>query len=280
VYVTDLDGTLLNSEARLSDRTRAGLISLLRRGLVLTVASARSVVSMQPILRGIELPLPVVESNGAFVSDLVTGRHLLTNALDAGVAAELYALIFDAGCLPFLSAFDGSRDRLYYSEVRNPGMDWYVRDRTSSGDTRLTRIPDLTQILSQQMICLTAIERPEVIMDLSSAVKERYGDSLTVRGFANEYFSGWDWMTVHDGRARKDKALAWLLRECGLEESEVVAIGDSDSDVPMLRYAARGIAVANATSDVLEVAGETVGSNSDDGVIGFLERDWSGGAPH
>ena len=58
VYVTDLDGTLLGEDARLSGRSRSGLVKLLEDGLLLTVASARSVVAMQRILSGVVLPLP------------------------------------------------------------------------------------------------------------------------------------------------------------------------------------------------------------------------------
>ena len=186
-------------------------------------------------------------------------------------------MIVDSGCLPFLSTFDGVRDRLYYTAVGNPGMDWYVRDRATSNDSRLSPTDDLASRLREEVLCITVIDRPQVIRDLREAVTGRYGGSLTVRGFANEYFPGWDWMTVHDGNARKDRALRWLLREAGLDTSEVVALGDSDSDVPLLRFATRGIAVANAIPEVLAVAEKTIGRNTADSVIEFIERDWDGG---
>ena len=61
VYVSDLDGTLLRSDATLSVFSRDTLTRLLSEGLLFTVASARSVASIRPILAGLKLPLPIIE---------------------------------------------------------------------------------------------------------------------------------------------------------------------------------------------------------------------------
>ena len=65
LYVSDLDGTLLDRNARLSDITRYGLTRLLDAGLTFTVATARHVSSVRQILEGLPLQLPVISSNGA-----------------------------------------------------------------------------------------------------------------------------------------------------------------------------------------------------------------------
>ena len=269
VYVTDLDGTLLGDDARLSDRTRSGLVALLESGLVLTVASARSVVAMQSILAGLRLPLPVIELNGAFISDLGTGRHLVANELETELAVGAYELIRGAGCVPFVSSFDGERDRLHYSEVGNPGMKWYLDDRLSNNDSRLSKTADLASRLSEQVVCLTVIDRLA-----QSAMVERFDGRLSVRQFSNEYFGGWDWVTVHDARATKDRALATLLEARDLGDAEVVAFGDSDNDIPLFRCADKGVAVANASAELKSLAAEVIGPSNEDSVVGFLEREW------
>ena len=97
LYISDLDGTLLRSDATLSPYSRTGLQRLLQEGIAFTVASARSAVSMRPILDGITLTLPIIEFNGAFLSDLATGRHLLVNSIEPAIADNLYQLIRHAG---------------------------------------------------------------------------------------------------------------------------------------------------------------------------------------
>jgi 5-amino-6-(5-phospho-D-ribitylamino)uracil phosphatase len=70
LYVRDLDGTLLRSDATLSGFARDGINRLLGAGVQLTLASARGTAGMRALLDGIRLRLPVIELNGAFVSDM------------------------------------------------------------------------------------------------------------------------------------------------------------------------------------------------------------------
>jgi len=279
VYVTDLDGTLLNEDAALSERTRTGLTTLLGAGMLFTVASARSVKAMQTILKGVTLPLPVIEHNGGYISDLATGRHLVTRALDPAFARGAFDIIQSAGCLPLVTSFDGTADRLHYSGIRNPGVGWYVEDRRENRDPRLTETPDLASALSQQIICLTVIDRRDVLNPIRQSLTEEFGDALWVRVFTNEYFSDWDWMTVHDARATKEQALSRLMDDYDLSGAEVVAFGDSDNDIPLFRIAARGVAVQNASDELKSLAETVIGPNTADSVVQFLERDWQGGGP-
>lgn len=277
VYVSDLDGTLLDGLARLSSRTRSGLEALLGEGLLFTVASARSVVAMRIILSGLKLPLPVVEFNGAFVSDMATGAHLVTNAMAPAAARGAFDIIRSAGCLPLVSTFDGSADRLYYVEVTNPGVEWYVNDRVRSGDPRVTRTDNLAAGLSEQVVCLTAIERPARAERLRERLVDEFGTSLSVRRFRNDYFPGWDWLTVNDAHATKDRALALMLAMSGLADAETVAFGDSDNDLPLFRAADRGIAVGNASAELKSVADEVIGPSTEDAVVRYIERDSAAG---
>ena len=276
VYVTDLDGTLLDETASLSERTRTGLAGLLDDGMLFTVASARSVKAMQTILEGLTLPLPVIEHNGAHISDLATGHHLVTNAVDPTLARGAFDIIQAAGCVPLVASFDGTADRLHYSEVLNPGVAWYVEDRRVNSDPRLTRTADLASALSQQVACLTVIDRRDTLEPVRRSLIEEFGDAFRVRVFANEYFSDWDWLTIHDSRATKEQALSRVLNDSGLSGAEVVAFGDSDNDIPLFEFAARGIAVENASGEVKSLAHAVIGPNTADSVVEFLEREWQG----
>jgi hydroxymethylpyrimidine pyrophosphatase-like HAD family hydrolase len=229
---------------------------------------------MQSILAGLRLPLAVIEFNGAFISDLGTGRHLVANTLATELAVGAYELIHAAGCVPFVSSFDGKCDRLYYSEIGNPGMKWYLDDRLWNNDRRLSKTADLSSSLSEQVACLTVIDRPQVVEELRAALAERFDGRLSARRFSNEYFGGWDWLTVHDVRATKDRALARLLDAHDLGDAEIVAFGDSDNDIPLFRCADRGIAVANASDELKSLAAEVIGPSNEDSVVGFLEREW------
>lgn len=271
VYVSDLDGTLLDGGARLSERSRQILQRLLRRGLQFTVASARSVVAMQSILKGLALTLPVIEMNGAFLSDLATGRHHVVNALAPDVAKAVFELVRTAGHLPFVSTFDGERDRLYYAGIQNPGAEWYLTDRARSDDRRLQRVDDLRPRLREHVVCFTVIDRRARLEELRLALKGKLGERLSVRRFTNQYFPESDWLTVNDREATKDRALVTLIERCGLNGVEVVAFGDGDNDVPLFRVADRAVAVGNASPELTALATCVIGASWEDSVATYIE---------
>lgn len=279
LYVSDLDGTLLGNDARLSARSRAILQELLRDGLLFTVASARSVVAMQSILGGLTLPLPVIEMNGAFLSDLASGHHHVVNDLGPGLAKAVFELVRAAGHLPFISAFDGERDRLYYAATENPGMEWYLTDRARNDDRRLERIDDLSARLHEHVVCFTVIDRRERLEGLRLELEKDLGERLTLRRLENQYDPGWHWLTVHDREATKDRALATLTERWGLGGAEVVVFGDSDNDVPLFRVADRALAVANASPELAALATTVIGPSWEDSVATYVEAEQRAAAP-
>ena len=79
IYISDLDGTLLRDDATISPWSREKLTSLLNDGVNFTIASARSANSTKQILGDLPLTLPVIEINGAFITDYHTYKHLAIN---------------------------------------------------------------------------------------------------------------------------------------------------------------------------------------------------------
>ena len=274
LYVSDLDGTLLQDDATLSSHCRQVLTDLLARGLPFTVATARSLSSMQHILQGIELHLPVIEFNGAFLSDLATGEHLWINDLQQPVLDGVYEVLCSHGHTPFLSTFDGSHDWLYAPPPAHAGMQWYVDDRLAVADLRMRQVEDVTIGLSERVVCLTIIDRAPALAPVMRQLSA-FGDAIDVNYWDNSYSPGWQWISVHDGRATKDKAVAELVKHAGLGDVAVTAFGDQANDVAMVRTAHRGVAVANAIAEVLAVADEIIGPNTQDSVPEYIATDWS-----
>lgn len=272
LYVSDLDGTLLTNSACLSDYTRLELRRLLSEGLAFSVASARSVVAMQHILRDLPLELPVIEFNGAFLSDLDTGRHEIVNAIDPDVVTDLHDLLTHYGTNPFVSTFSGVEDCLYYCDVINDGMRWYVGDRTKNQDRRLRKVSDMRSALREQVVCLTCVGAHALLSDIAVLVREKYGSELESHLFENHYSPGWHWLTLHDRRASKDQAVRLLMEMTGFGESDLVVFGDQINDLKLFRMATEAVAVANAVPEVIAQANRVIGTNEDDSVVKFIRQ--------
>ena len=272
LFVSDLDGTLLRNDATLSEYSRQVLRDLIADGLKFTVASARSVVSIGMMLGGLRLNLPVVEMNGAFLSDLETGRHEVINSLEEAVARDICELLPAFGCVPFISTFNGKEDCVYYRDIVNEGMRWYLEDRLSKRDPRWRRTDDLFATLKEDVVCLTIIGERSAIGELHQAVLERHREAVVTHYFENQYSPGWYWLTIHHQRATKDRAIRLLMETYGLADHKLVVFGDQENDLDMFRTADHAVAVANAIPELKAHASEIIGSNEEDSVARYLLR--------
>lgn len=273
LYVSDMDGTLLGAEAKLSAYASDSLRRLLEEGLCFTVASARSIASIRHILRGLPLSLPVIEFNGAFLSDLA-GRHEVVNAIDPELAAALHEAIALAGLTPIISSFDGSDDHVYFDRVSNDGVGWYVEDRRTHGDPRWRQVSSTEVALREQVVCFTVIAHEQPLRTLYEELKSRYGTQLQLHLVEHLYARGWHWLTVHDARACKSRAIDTLVARYDLSGRERVVFGDQANDLEMFRAAQRAYAVDNASDELKRHATAVIASNLDDGVVRFIETDF------
>ncbi len=272
IYISDLDGTLLKNDATLSDYSRGELAKLLENNVAFTIASARSVVRMQEILGDLPLRLPVIEFNGAYISDFKTGTHETINAIDASITPELLSGITRHGHAPLVSGFDGKDDCLWYQEVMNEGVAWVVGE---VGDKRLRKTGYLRSVLDADIVCFTVIDRWEKLSPLVSELEDKYSNRLGIRFGENRYSAGWYWLTLHDKKATKDQAIRLLLDQLGLTRHNLTVFGDDTNDISMFKMASRAIAVTNADDQLKQWATDTIGTNEEDSVVKYIIDDLS-----
>ena len=275
IYISDLDGTLLTNKAILSEFSKSKLQELLEDGLLFTVASARSVFSMRIALHGLKLPLPIVEFNGAFISDLVSGRHEIINSIEPDIIDDIYQLICNFKCIPFISSFNGLEDCCSYNEIINEGMQGYLDDRLFHQDKRLRSLFELTDSFRDQIVCITIINHTDILSELEIAIHERYGDRIETYHFENSYSPGWYWLTIYSHKATKAQAILTLQETYGLSSKKLIVFGDHNNDIEMFRIADCALAVANATVELKRYATHIIDSNQADSVVRYISQDWS-----
>jgi len=273
LYITDLDGTLLHNDATLSAFGSSTLRDLLSRGVLFTVASARSVTSIRPILDDLPLTLPIIEFNGAFISDLKTGDHAVINDIDRDLAEGIFDVIRSTDCLPFISTYNGTADRVYYEKILNDGMQQHLDNRRASDDPRLRQIDRLADAFADRVVCFSVIDRSETIVEVRKAIEAAYPDQVEMHFYKDNYIPGWSWLTVNDLKATKGRAIQTLIDLAGLDDSEIVAFGDHTNDIEMFRVAHRSYAVANAGEELKTHSTGTIGSNEEDSVPRFILAD-------
>jgi len=269
VYVSDLDMTLLQPDSRLSPFAIANINNLVGKGVLFTVASARSVKSIQPLLDKVQLPLPVIEFNGSFISDLKTGEHLYINDLEKSAIHVTADILQKHSLNYFLSTFDNRTDKLHYIKAENPGEEWYVSNRKYFNDKRLNQVTSLSNHFAEKVVCFTAINRREILLPIIDELNSA-NENIEIQLQENYSSPGWYWLTVHSHLASKDQAISCLLKHCKLLDSRVTAFGDNTNDVKMIKSAHRGIAVENALQVLKDSADLIIGPNTEDSVVRYI----------
>lgn len=274
LYVSDLDGTLLDSRGKLSDRTRLGLSNLLDQGLLFTVASARHVSSIRSILGDLPLRLPVISGNGAYMGQMANDEHELVRAIAPDLAQAIFNLIRQHDLMPFFSTHSIVGDQLFYASTHNYGQQCFVEERVRNADPRLRQSSQLQDELNDPVVTFVIIDRELPLRELQTAIAAKFGDAVETHLADDLYLPDWPWLSIHDKRASKDQAIHTLVERYQLHGREIVVFGDHVNDVSMLRAAHRGIAMANAIAAVKLEAHTIIGSHHDDSVLDFIERDW------
>lgn len=251
----DLDGTLLRNDGSISARTRRALASVEARGLTIVLVSARHPSGLSEVATAAHVGGFAICSNGANVLDLDTGTIVRSRALESVVTTALVRAIRER--VPgVLFAVEAESELAFEPEFS--AWNWTPPPGTRYGDA--------VELVAEPVTRLIIRHADYALEALAELVREVVGDKATV------VVPGPWTVELSGAGVNKATALAELCGELGIDATEVIAFGDYPNDLPMLAWAGRSIAVANAHPDVLAAAMEVTSSNDNDGVAAVLER--------
>ncbi|WP_168118580.1 HAD family hydrolase [Paenibacillus sp. HB172176] len=267
LYVSDLDGTLLNSSLRVSDASVQMINVLIGEGLPFTIATARSIESARELLSGIHLSLPAVFMNGVFITHPQTGETVREHFLPCSVGEAIVDAYLREGLKPVVYTIDGEdASRVYYRGVHNRSEELYIGDRLQTQSERFRITSDFTACLQEKLITVNAIDLPEKLEPVYKAFSERE-DCICHYG-PDVYCPGYYWLEISSAHATKSRAVLEVKERYGY--NRVVVFGDNLNDLSMFEIADESYAVANAHELVKQAASRVIDSNDDDGVARFL----------
>lgn len=256
LIATDLDGSLLDSTHRISARSRAALRATAQAGAAHIIVTGRSVLSTMPIFQDLHYRGLAVCGQGAQVYHAGEHRLLTTVTLDRRLAAMALGKIeAEVGPVAVAANRDGLNGEFLVGEGYRPYTDLPSRPLRSVDE--LWGAP-LTKLF---------IQHPTLSDDqLAQVARSLVGHCVNV------VMSGEGVVEVLPLGLTKATGLSLAARKLGLTARDTIAFGDMPNDIPMFRWAAHGVAMANAHHDLTAVADETTDSNDDDGIARVLER--------
>ncbi|MDX6200377.1 MAG: hypothetical protein QOJ79_3528 [Actinomycetota bacterium] len=256
LVATDLDGTVIRSDGSISDRTRQALAAVEEAGAVLVLVTGRPPRWMPPIVEATGHHGVAICANGALVYDLHTSTVVRHSLLSAQALTDIVAAL--RRDLPGIAFAVERHDTGFAHEPS-------YRPRWDSSDPKA--IKPLDELLTDGVVKLLGRHDELDPQHVLSTAHRAVGDLATITHSTSDGL-----LEISAVGVTKASALAELAAEHGIDAAQVVAFGDMPNDIPMLSWAGRGVAVANAHPDVLAVADEVTASNDDDGVAEVLSR--------
>lgn len=270
LFVTDLDGTLLGADSRVSHRSAAILRELSAEGALITVATARTPATVVPLMKECGLTLPQIVMTGAGLWNPVEGRYMSMQHLAVDDATTVVDTVTGCGLHPLLYRLDpaGSVLDLYYVPGEMPLSERrFVDDRS--------RLALKTVHAVESVAPLAAADGNVLVLALGPAERVRRAeamlrgiDTLSVARYDDPVYSGVEFLEVFGPEVSKASALMRLKVLLGVEK--VTVFGDSSNDLSMMDVADRSVAVGNASDAVRERADIVIGPNTDDCVARFI----------
>lgn len=257
LFVSDMDGTLLNTQREVTPGVKDAIARAVDAGAIFTVATGRMHKSALPHIKGIGLEVPIITYNGALIKT-TDGKELFASYLDEAIVKDLLDFAFEAGLhIQLYSddelyfAFDGPRAQRYCAaagvEGHAVGKDMYKH---------MDRVPKM----------LIIAENSQQGDQLVARIKSEFGERIEAVKSTEVYIE-----LIKPG-VNKASAIARLAELYDISSDQVLAIGDSNNDISMIKAASYGVAMGNANSDVRDAADYYVADNNHDGVAEAIER--------
>ena len=274
LYVTDLDGTLLQPDVTISDESAEILSELLSQGLPLTAATARTSFSVMPILRGLPFRLPLILQNGAVLHDPVNDKIVSAAVIEPEAYLRVLEIYAAHGFNGFVFCVPADHLRCCYTALTTPHMQRYYSERRECYNKPFDQVKTLTELAGRNPVYLS-LNAPKKLLD------PVYEALQTVSGISVAYYRDvyepeiW-YLEVSAPEASKYHGIRKLKAMTGAKN--VVGFGDNLNDLPLFRACDVRIAVGNAADDLKQLADLVIGTNTENAVAHYLQSDFHGGA--
>lgn len=271
LYVTDLDGTLLNSHDRINPYSIETINALVEEGMLFTYATARSLVSASVVAKGLSTQIPVIAYNGAFIFHPATGEILASEGFSPEERHRAVEIMKrQKPCVLVYSFVEGIERVSWITGRENDGLRRYLSLR--KGDRRLRPLSDEEKLFEGEIFYFTCIGEKQELLPVYEIFSGEgsYNCSLQQELYRPEYFC-----EIMPKRATKAGAILKLkeLWEC----ERVISFGDAINDLSMFRISDECYAVENAVEELKREATAVIGKNDEDGVARWLKAHYCRG---
>ena len=247
IILTDLDGTLFRDDKSISDYSKDVICQAQKKGLLFGVCTSRAKVNALPFLEGIN-PDILITNGGGIAS--FRGEKIYSCEFSASEIKKLIQAAYEV-CGNDVTLSVDNEKALYCNSKENLGDSFWTYNDFSDFDE-----PGMK-------MCVETLD---------SAKIEKIAGAVGINQIDFLPFSDSPWYKLSKKGAVKEKAIEQLCSHLKVSAQNIVSFGDDFSDIGMLKFCGKGIAMQNAIAEVKAAADEICLSNENDGVARWIEE--------
>lgn len=258
----DMDGTVLNHHGIISKKNIIAIKKALESGVKVSLVSGRSLQSLLHFSREVGIDGYLGALNGAMIYDMKKDQCLQNNFMTEKTAKK--AIHHAKGSDLLSMAFLG--DDIIIDNIHSS----YREVIQKFSDHPLRVVEDLNEYLDANQL-YDKINKIAICdeYDLLNQFKEKHMKSFDETQFV---FSLPFFLEIYDQNTSKARAVEYIAKIYGIVTEDIIAIGDGENDIEMIRMVGKGVAMGNAMESVINVADEVTLSNREDGVAHIIEK--------
>ena len=271
LYVSDMDGTLLNSRSVLSETTTAKLNKLISEGALFTVATARTPATVVELMKNVDSNLPYIVMAGCATWDNRKKGYESARIISNSSIERLIGIFEKNGNNPFIYYKNGNQIVVNHVKELTAEEKEFIEPRIQTPLKILTTCNSLTvDTTLEGAMLIFSMGKFEALRNIADEI-DKEGIDCTYNCYHDIFKKDEGFIDIYVNGTTKAAAIKELARKIGAER--IVVFGDNLNDIPMMKVADWSVAVSNAFDEVKEHANEITESNDEDAVVRWIERD-------
>lgn len=266
LYISDLDGTLLRSDAKTSAYTNHVINELVSKGMLFSYATARSYHTATAVTRGLNAAIPIITYNGAVILQNDTYDIITKNTFSDKEKDDISNALLNHDIYPIVYSYVSGKEKFSYlqSKCNRATMEFVL---TRENDVRQNPVETEKELESGDVFYFTCIDEYEKLEPLYTQFKEKYHCI-----FQRDIYSGEHFLEIIPKAVSKANAASQLKQL--LKADYIVAFGDGKNDIELFEAADESYAVENAVGELKAIATGIIDSNDHDGVAKWLYHNY------
>ena len=267
LYISDLDGTLLNSDKEISKYTMDIINACIEKGMYFSIATARTAASSVKILSGLNINIPVILMNGVVIYDIHQHKYIKTEEISEQMADVILYILNEHDISGFMYAISNDKLITYYENLYTEALRDFYDERVIKYYKSFEQVDSFSnKTKSSRILYFALIDKYERLSMVLKDLKNQPDIDMVL--YKDIYTENLWYLEIYSINASKYNAVRYIREYYNFDK--IIGFGDNLNDIPLFKACDECYAVSNAVYELKEKATGMIADHNSDGVARFI----------